>query len=200
MADDWQTAFLKWAERTPLKVFVLIAGGFVALQALILLALGQPAICACGTIKLWEGAVLSSENSQHLTDWYTFSHIIHGFAFYLILWLIAPRLPIGLRLAIAIGVEAGWELIENTPFIIDRYRETALAQGYSGDSVINSVFDTLAAMLGFYLARLLPYWVPIALTIAMELFVGIMIRDNLALNIIQLLAPSEVISAWQAGG
>ncbi|MDP2620908.1 MAG: DUF2585 domain-containing protein [Hyphomicrobiales bacterium] len=190
----------EWSKKLSLRTYVLIAAGLVALQALVLLALGQPAICACGTVRLWHGSVLSAENSQQLTDWYTYSHVIHGFGFYLLLWLVAPRLPVGLRFAIALGLEAGWEVIENTPFIIDRYRETALAQGYVGDSVINSVFDTMAAGLGFALARLLPYWAPIGLAIAMEIFVGFMIRDNLTLNIIQLVWPSEAISAWQAGG
>jgi hypothetical protein len=191
---------LQWAEAKAAAHYLLLAAGLVALQALVLLAMGQPAICACGSIKLWQGIVLSAENSQQLTDWYTYSHVIHGFGFYLLLWLVAPRLPIGLRFAIALGLEAGWEIFENTPFIIDRYRETALAQGYVGDSVVNSLFDTLASGLGFALARQLPYWAPIALTVGLELFVGLTIRDNLTLNIIQLVSPSQVISAWQAGG
>jgi hypothetical protein len=187
-----------WAQ-WPLRIWVGIGFGIVVLQALILLAMGQPPICTCGTVKLWHGVVLSAENSQQLTDWYTFSHIIHGFGFYLLLWLIAPRAPIGLRLVLAIGLEAGWEVLENSPMIIDRYRQQALAQGYVGDSVINSVFDTLAMVLGFVLARLLPVWVTVMLTVTMELFVGFMIRDNLTLNIIQLLYPSETISRWQSG-
>ena len=180
------------------RVWALIGACIVALQAAILLAMGQPPICACGTIKVWHGIVLSDENSQQLTDWYTFSHVIHGFGFYLLLWLIAPRTPVGLRLVLAIGLEAGWEILENSPIIIDRYRQQALAQGYIGDSVINSVSDTLAMTFGFVLARILPVWVTVALTVAMELFVGFMIRDNLMLNIIQLIYPSETISNWQA--
>jgi len=180
------------------RIWVLVGFGIVALQAATLLALGQPPICTCGTIKFWHGLVLSAENSQQLTDWYTFSHVIHGFGFYLLLWLIAPRAPFGVRLVVALGLEAGWEIFENTPFIIDRYRQQALAQGYIGDSVINSVFDTLAMALGFVLARILPAWVTVALALTMELFVGAMIRDNLTLNIIQLLYPSAAISSWQS--
>jgi hypothetical protein len=180
--------------------YLLVAAGIIALQAAVLLAMGQPPICACGYVKLWQGDVLSSENSQHISDWYIFSHVIHGFGFYFLLWLIAPRMPLGLRFVLALGIEAGWEVLENTPFIIDRYRQSALAQGYTGDSVINSVFDTLAAAFGFFLARLLPVWMIVVLAIATELFVGYMIRDNLMLNIIQLLFPSAAISAWQAGG
>jgi hypothetical protein len=180
--------------------FVAIAGAIIAIQAAALLAMGQPPICACGYVKLWHGIVLSSENSQHISDWYTFSHVIHGFVFYFLAWLLFPRAPIALRFALAMAVEAGWEVIENTPFVIDRYRQSALAQGYTGDSVINSVFDTLAAALGFLMARLMPVWSIILIAVAMELSVGYLIRDNLGLNIIQLLFPSEGLSRWQAGG
>jgi Protein of unknown function (DUF2585) len=198
--NNWRDAVMRWSERTPIGIYLVIAAGFVALQAVVLFALGQPPICTCGTIRLWSAAVSGPENSQQLTDWYTYTHIVHGVGFYFLLWLIAPRLPIGLRFALAVGLEAGWEIIENTPFIIDRYRQSALAQGYFGDSVVNSVVDTLAGAFGFFLARLLPVWSSIALIVAMELFVGSMIHDNLTLNIIQLIHPSQAISHWQTGG
>jgi hypothetical protein len=183
--------------QTHCAILLAIAAGFVALQAAALLAMGHPAICTCSRIDLWHGNPSGPETSQHLTDWYTYTHIVHGFGFYLLLWLIAPRMPFLWRLVIAIGLEAGWEVIENTPFIMDRYRQSALARGYFGDSIINSVVDTLAAMLGFALARVLPVWVSVALVAGMELFAAYMIRDNLILNIIQLIHPSEVISRWQ---
>jgi hypothetical protein len=187
-------------DRWAAPIAVLVALACVAVQALILLAMGHPAICSCGYVKAWHGVVESAENSQHLFDWYTFSHVIHGFGFYLLLWLVAPRMPIAWRFVVAIGLEAGWEVIENTPLIMDRYRQTALAKGYFGDSAINSVFDTLAAAAGFVLARLLPVWLVVALTIALEVFVVSMIRDNLTLNIIQLVWPTEAVSRWQMGG
>ena len=190
---------MKWLVRTPSGVYLFIAVGFVVLQAVVLLAMGQPPICVCGTVKVWMGDVLSSENSQQFTDWYSYTHIVHGIFLYLLLWLVARHLPFGLRLALAIGLEAGWEILENTPFVIDRYRQLALAQGYIGDSVINSVGDTLAAAFGFMLARILPVWSSVALVVAMELFVGFMIHDNLTLNIIQLIHPNGAISLWQAG-
>jgi hypothetical protein len=193
-------AATKWLEQIPCGVFLLIVVGFVTLQAVALLAMGQPPICTCGTVRLWMGDVHSSENSQQFADWYSYTHIVHGFFLYLLLWLVARRLPFGLRLALAIGLEAGWEIVENTPFVIERYRQLALAQGYIGDSVINSVGDSVAAAFGFMLARMLPVWTSAALVIAMELFVGYMIHDNLTLNIIQLIHPNGAISLWQSGG
>jgi hypothetical protein len=178
---------------------IWIGSAIIGLQALILFAMGQPLICTCGTIKLWNGIVTGPENSQQLTDWYTYTHIIHGFGFYLFTWLVMPRVSLVLRFALAIGLEASWEIIENMPFIIGRYRQLAIARGYYGDSVVNSVSDTIAATVGFVLARMLPTWSVVALAIAMELFVGFMIHDNLTLNIIQLIYPNATISRWQAG-
>jgi hypothetical protein len=188
-----------YSPRTQLALGLALAAGFIGVQIAALLAQGQPAICACGHVDLWHANPSGPETSQHLTDWYSLSHLIHGFIFYLVLWLIAPRMSFALRLAIAIGIEAAWEILENTPLIVERYRQTALARGYSGDSVINSLSDTAAATLGFILARILPVWSSIVLVIALELFAAYVIRDNLTLNIVQLLFPSETISNWQAG-
>lgn len=145
------------------SVYPLIGAALLLLQAAALIAMGHPAICPCGTIRLWVGNVASRETSQQLTDWYTSSHVIHGFLFYLLLRLVAPRASIGLRLVLAIGLEAGWEIIENTPWVIEHYRRLALAHGYVGDSVLNSLADTLAAVVGFALARILPVWATIGL-------------------------------------
>ncbi len=188
---------LPWHRRLPLGAGLLIGAGFIAVQAFALLAMGHPLICTCGVVRLWNGTVSSPENSQQIADWYTYTHVLHGFGFYLLLRLLAPRTSLGTRLALAIGLEAGWEIIENTPFVIDRYRQSALALGYFGDSVINSVTDTLAAAVGFALARKLPAWGTVALAIGMELFLAFMIRDNLTLNIIQLIHPSAALARWQ---
>lgn len=200
MLNDRPTSSVTLATAIPLRTYVLLAAAIVTMQALALLAMGQPPICECGYVSLWQGAVSSPENSQQLSDWYTYSHVIHGFGFYLLLWLVAPRSPVGMRFVAAVALEAGWELFENTPFIINRYRESALAQGYFGDSIVNSVSDSLAAALGFLMARKLPDWIILALVVAMELLALFMIRDNLTLNILQLIAPSEAISRWQFGG
>jgi hypothetical protein len=200
MLNSGQSPALRWNWSISLRTCLFAAAGLIALQALALLAMGLPAVCRCGTVALWHGNPSGPETSQHIADWYTYTHVIHGFGFYLLLWLAAPRMSFGVRLAIAIGLEAGWEIIENTPFVMDRYRQSALARGYFGDSIINSVFDTLAAAFGFVLARQLPVWSIVALAITTELFAGYMIRDNLTLNIIQLIYPTGAISDWQAGG
>ncbi|MFO1183352.1 MAG: DUF2585 family protein [Bauldia sp.] len=203
MSGPLPSPALTAAERSPIATAALavtLVAGVVALQGAILTAMGQPPICTCGVVRLWQGDVLSAENSQQIVDWYTPSHVIHGLLFYAAATLVLPRSGVLVRLAIALGIEVGWETLENSPPVIARYREQALANGYSGDSVINSLSDTLACTTGFWLARFLPSRATVALGIGLELFTGAMIRDNLTLNTLQLIYPSDSIARWQLEG
>jgi uncharacterized membrane protein YjdF len=166
--------------------------------AAIELAMGRHPICTCGTVDLWVGARDSPKTSQMLSDWYSLSHVVHGLLFYALLWLVLRRWSVGARFLAALLIEASWEVIENTPFVIDRYRETTAALGYSGDSVVNSVSDILMMCLGFLAARKLPVWASILLVIVLEAVPLLVIRDNLTLNVWNLLAPNPAVQAWQA--
>ena len=183
--------------------YCAIGAALLGVQIAVLHTFGQPFVSATGRILLWVNDPLSPDNSQQLADWYSFSHIIHGFIFFAVLKLVAPRLPLGMRLSIAMGVEVAWELTENTPMVIQHYRQQALAAGYSGDSILNSVSDTLMMCAGFFFASWANFRYVIALAIGLEVFTACMVRDNLTLNVLNLVAPArwapiQAIHAWQS--
>jgi hypothetical protein len=190
---------VEYLQRLSPSFYYALIGTELVLLAAILYSMGRVPICECGYIKVWHGVTMSSENSQHLTDWYTFSHIIHGFIFYWISTLLFPRMPFAARLAAAVFVEAAWEIFENTDMVINRYRATTISLDYYGDSIINSLSDTLAMIVGFFAAWRLPLLVTLVALLIMEIGVGYAIRDNLTLNIMQLLYPTEAILEWQQG-
>ena len=170
----------------------------VLLLIAVMLAMGRPPICTCGSIALW--GPVGPAQSQMLADWYSPSHIVHGFLFYGALWLALRRWPLKRRFSLALIIEAAWEIFENTPMVIDRYREATIALGYSGDSILNSASDVTMMVLGFWLARKLPVWASVAVVVALELAALWAVRDNLTLNVWMLLAPDPRVLAWQAGG
>ena len=192
-------AAMEWPLRVS-KFSRAIAVALTVIFVVILFAMDRPPICECGQVKLWHGIVQSSENSQHMADWYTPSHIIHGFIFFGLARLFLKKWPLGIALCAAIIVEGAWEILENSPVIIDRYREVTISYGYAGDSIINSFFDLVWMILGFFLASRLPWKVTLGIALIFEAFTAYMIRDNLALNILMLVAPIESVKDWQAAG
>jgi len=174
--------------------------GLLAALVAFELATGRPPLGTDGRFGWWDGDIWSSTNSQRVADAYSFSHIIHGMLFYGLLWLVARRMPVGRRLLIAVALEAGWELLENSPIIINRYRSATIAQGYEGDSVLNSVCDVVMMAIGFGVARVTRVGVVVVLILAMEIGCLLWVRDNLTLNVLMLVHPSPAIKAWQSEG
>ncbi|WP_066702972.1 DUF2585 family protein [Sphingobium amiense] len=175
----------------------LLAAAIAAAACALLFLMHRPPICTCGRIELWHGA-LDSGNSQHIADWYSLSHIIHGFLFYGAAFLLLRRHPVGVRLAAAVAVEAAWELLENSPLIIDRYRTATIALGYSGDTILNSMSDIGMMTVGFLFAARAPTWLTVGTAIFLELLALAVIRDNLTLNILMLTWPVDAVRDWQA--
>jgi hypothetical protein len=177
-----------------------VVTGLVTLAGLVWLWLaGRNLICPCGYVKLWDGWPAPGESSQHLFDWYTLSHVIHGFLFYGLLWLVARRLSFGWRLAIATAIEVAWEIVENSAAVIEHYRSNTVSVDYNGDSVINSLADVVAMWVGFALARVFPVWLSVVVVIALEVAALIAVRDGLVLNVLSFVWPMESIVEWQAG-
>ncbi|MDQ3014817.1 MAG: DUF2585 family protein [bacterium] len=192
---------MTWLKTITPKRAVIVVLGLLIIHAIILSIMGQVAVCTCGYVEFW-GSPGGVEGSQMIADWYTFSHIIHGFLFYFFIWLINKKWAarFGALLIVAVIVEAAWELFENTDLIINRYRAVTTSIDYFGDSVLNSVADIVWMIVGFIAAKKFPIWLSVFLVIAMEVFVGYAIRDNLTLNILMLVYPLDAVREWQMGG
>lgn len=179
---------------------LLIGLAILAITAGLLYAAGRSPICPCGTVKLFDFVPKAAEDSQHIFDWYTFSHILHGLIFYFAIWLVGRgRVPFTVGILIALVLESGWELFENSQYIINRYQSQSISEHYNGDSILNAIGDILTMAAGFFLASLLPVLASIALLIGIEVWMAWMIRDNLTLNIISLTHPIPSITEWQEG-
>ena len=183
----------------PERKHIIAAVAIAAATAIILYLMGRSPIAESGQVKIWVGEVHGPDNSQHIADWYVFSHIIHGFLFAWLGYKLLPNSPVGIRLCLAVAIEASWEILENSPIIINRYREATAAFGYSGDSILNSMADIGWMVLGFAVARRIGFWRTVAIAVIFELFTLYMIRDNLTLNVLMLAWPIDAIRIWQGG-
>ncbi|MBI4128822.1 MAG: DUF2585 family protein [Parcubacteria group bacterium] len=172
----------------------------IMITAVVLFAMGRTPLYTYGPPEIWSGDTVSNQNSQQLADPYTFTHVLHGIGFFVLLWLVARRLPLGIRIILAIAIESAWEIFENTSFVIERYRAATISLDYYGDSILNSVGDIFTAAIGFWLAYKLPIWATVAVVLLLEAVLAWWIRDSLILNMIMLVYPIEAIRNWQMGG
>jgi hypothetical protein len=181
------------------RFWLVVTAVIILVQVISQHLMGRIWICECGYVKLFEAGVNTPGNSQHLFDWYTPSHIIHGFLFYGLGWLIMRRKPLAARLALSSLIEAAWEILENSPIIINRYRSATMAVGYTGDSILNSGMDMVSMIAGFFFAARAPVWLTIVIAILFEIVTAVVIRDNLTLNVVMLVWPIEAVKVWQGG-
>ncbi len=173
-----------------------IVASFAA-TALLLRLEGRLWLCACGSIQLWSGQICSANNSQHFLDPYSFTHVLHGFLFFWLIACLLSRLRASWQLALALAVEAAWEVFENTNFIIDRYRSETAALGYNGDTVVNSFGDILCCLIGFVVAQRLGLRRSLVVFAVLELILIVWIKDSLLLEILMLVVPIDAVRAWQ---
>lgn len=190
--EDTASPPFGWMEITILAV--------IAAQMVGLRLMGRPFFCACDALRIWSGEVLSPETSQQISDWYSFTHIEHGLIFYFVGWLLLPRLSVGRRFLLAVAVEVAWELLENSASFVEVYRRQALAIGYTGDTIVNSVADVGFMSLGYLIAARAPVWFSAALLVVIEGALVASIRDSLALNLLNFIHPVEAIARWQSKG
>ena len=161
--------------------------------------LGRVWWCQAGDYRPWSFAVFSEHNSQHIIDPYSFTHVLHGVAEFWLIGLVFRFVPLHWRLVIALAIEGSWEVVENTDYVINRYREATISLNYYGDSILNSLSDILCCGLGFLIAYKLRFWKSLALFLSTEVVLIAWIRDSLLLNIVMLIYPLDAIKHWQSG-
>lgn len=171
----------------------------IVLQVVVLRWQGRVWWCACHGWAIWVGDTWSSHNSQHVLDPYTFSHILHGVIFCGLTWLCMRKVSVVWALVVSVALEVSWEILENSTFIINRYREATAALGYTGDSIVNSVSDVACCATGFVIARYLGLRLSLLVFAVTEIVMAIIYRDNLTLNVLMLLCPIEAVKQWQIG-
>ncbi len=155
--------------------------------------------CQAGDYSPWSWTVLSRHNSQHILDPYSFTHILHGILEFWLIGLVFTKMPIAWRFVLAIFIESSWEVIENTNYVINRYREATISLDYYGDSIVNSIADIACCATGFAIAYKIRLWWSLAVFVAMEIVLLFWIRDSLLVNILMLVWPVDAVRQWQAG-
>ena len=179
----------------PIAAVLIIA--IVAITAAVEWQMGRPFTYRNGPVRLWSGNVQSDQNSQQVADPYTFTHFEHGALFYGLTWLVMRGTSLGTRAVTSIAIEAAWEGYENTDAVIERYRTETISLGYYGDSIVNSLADIAACLIGFLLAWRLPTRLTVAWIVVIEVVLAFWIRDNLFLNILMLVRPLDSVRQWQ---
>ncbi len=179
------------------RINILLSSLLIVLSAVSLFIFGRGLWCPAGDLIPWSFDVWSQHNSQHVLDWYTPSHFSHGLLFFLAIHFWIPDRFRIYGSSICVFMESGWELLENSNFIIQRYREATIALDYFGDSVLNSVSDILWCALGYQIASRLRPGQILFLFLGLELMTLYFIRDNLSLNVLMLIYPVQSIKDWQ---
>ena len=186
--------------RAPVAAYLLAIAALLGANAAVLSALGRPLLCPCGFAKFWQGDIRGAESSQHFSDWYSASHVIFGALVFWVMWKTSRHWPRGWLVVAAAAASVGWEIAENLTFMIERFGRTGLGQPYTGDSILNSLADSLFALAGFGLAMRLPAAATLAIMAGLEIAAALTVRDSFVLTLVTFIHPIETVQRWQAGG
>ena len=182
-------------------VLQIVATGLVLLLVVGLLrAEGRMFLCDCRHFAVWTSDTCSSQTSQQLFDPYSFTHVLHGFLFFWLMALLFRRMNPRWQVWLAVLLEGAWEVFENTPFVIEKYRTETAALGYQGDTIVNSLGDLTCALAGFLLARKLGVRWSLICFFFVEVVLTLWIHDSLLLQLLMLIRPVQAIKLWQVCG